>query len=230
MDDSPREFGPFAVTADLVIFTVRPPMTEVLLIQRAEEPFRGEWALPGGFVAVDQSLIDAARFKLSDKTGIDVEAAHLEQLASFGEPERDPRMRVVSVAYLAMVAHPPEPRAGSDAMRAAWRSIDQLGGTDLVFDHNTILRAGVERAKAKLEYTTLATSFCGSEFTMGELRSVYETAWDTQLDPANFHRKVLASPGFVEPTGITISQPKGRPAKTYRRGRATDLRPPIQRS
>lgn len=225
----PSEFPPFAVTADLVILTVRPPRVQVLLVQREQPPFAGQWALPGGFVGPDQSLVEAAQFKLADKTGIAVDGAHLEQLASFGDPARDPRMRIISVAWLALVAHPDEPVAGTESTDAAWKDVADLDGSDLAFDHADIIAAGLERARNRIEYTTLAPIFCADEFTMGELRAVYETLWGHALDPANFNRKVLASKDFVEPTGEVIAQAKGRPAKTYRRGRADRLTPPLQR-
>lgn len=229
VDYDPAAFPPFAVTSDLVILTVKPPQVQVLLVQREQDPFAGSWALPGGFVAPDQSLIEAAQFKLQDKTGLAVESAHLEQLATFGSPERDPRMRVISVAWLAMVAHPDDPVAGAQSIDAAWVDVSVLDRDSLAFDHAQILEAGIERARNRIEYTTLAPTFCDDEFTMGELRSVYEALWGHALDPANFNRKVVASEGFVEPTGDVVSQAKGRPAKTYRRGAAERLVPPLQR-
>jgi len=225
----PSQFPPFAVTADLVILTVRPPQVQVLLVERERDPYAGAWALPGGFVGAEQSLVEAAQFKLQDKTGLSVDAAHLEQLASFGDPDRDPRMRVISVAWLALVAHPDEPVAGAESVDAAWVDVASLDRTLLAFDHAAILSAGIERARNRIEYTTLAPTFCGDTFSMGELRSVYETLWGHPLDPANFNRKVLATPGFVEPTGDVVAQPKGRPAKTYQRGQAKRLKPPLQR-
>ena len=226
----PTDFPPFAVTVDLVILTVRPPRVEVLLVERTEPPFAGRLALPGGFVGPDETLVEAARRKLSEKTGVLVDRAHLEQLASFGAVDRDPRMRVVSVAYLAMTADPPSPTPAADAGRAEWIDIATVDRAALAFDHGQILDAGLERARAKLEYSTLATSFCGSTFTIGELRSVYEAVWGVPLDAPNFHRKVMATDGFVEPTGETVAPAKGRPAKTYRAGPATELAPPLQRS
>ncbi len=221
----PSAFPAFAVTVDLVVLTVRPPALEVLLLRRPEAPAKGKWALPGGFVKPEQDLVDAAEFKLADKTGIRVDRAHLEQLQTFGKPKRDPRMRIVSVAYLAMVADPPAPELGN----AAWMPVGDVGARTLAFDHADILAAGIERARSKLEYTTLGTSFCAPEFTIAELRSVYEAAWDTTLDPANFHRKVMATNGFVEPTGRTESSGPGRPARTYTAGDADALHPAIVR-
>ncbi len=224
----PSAFPPFAVTADLVILTVQPPTVRALLVRRAADPFAGSWALPGGFVGPDQSLADAAHETLARKTGVSVDATHLEQLASFGRPDRDPRMRIVSVAWLALLAEPVEPVAGDDTDEAQWVDVAALD-SDLAFDHAEILAAGIERARNRIEYTTLATRFCGDEFTMAELRAVYETLWSTELDPANFHRKVLAIDGFVEPTGESTSGGRGRPARLYRRGDAVDLDPPVRR-
>ena len=224
----PSDFPPFAVTVDIVILTVRGSQLEVLLVQRDAEPFAGCWALPGGFVGPDQDLLDAAAFKLGDKTGIGIDRSHLEQLATFGAPDRDPRMRIVSVSHLALV---PMPSAVESAgQRTAWVSVDVLGGMQLAFDHPEIIRVGVERARSKLEYTTLATAFCEPDFTIAELRQVYETVWGESLDPPNFHRKVLATAGFVEDTGESKAQAKGRPAKLYRAGEAMQLSPPLQRS
>ena len=219
----PNNFPAFAVTVDLVVLTVRPPSFEVLLLKRPTAPEKGKWALPGGFVQPDQDLINAAEFKLADKTGIVVDRAHLEQLQTFGAPQRDKRMRIVSVAYLAMVADPPTPELAN----AQWVPIDVAATSELAFDHLEILSVGVERARSKLEYTTLATTFCGGEFTIAQLRAIYEAVWATTLDPANFHRKVVATDGFVEPTGNSRSDGPGRPATTYRAGGAIALHPPI---
>lgn len=224
-DYDPLEFPPFAVTVDLVVLTVRPPQLEVLLVRRPEAPDEGKWALPGGFVGPDQTLLDAAQAKLADKTGIALSQAHLEQLATFGDPERDPRMRVVSVTYLAMVPDPGD-LATDEAM---WHSTDSVAFENLAFDHAEILSQGIERARAKLEYTTLATSFCGANFTMVELRNVYEAVWGLKLDPGNFHRKVLASESFIEPTNEKSSEGRGRPAKLYRARETTLLHPPLSR-
>lgn len=225
---NPNEYPPFAVTSDLVILTVRPPAVEVLLVQRGTKPFADSWALPGGFVGPTQDLIEAAQSKLVEKTGVEIDHTHLEQLASFGAPGRDPRMRVVSVAWLALLADPPSPIAGPDAQDAAWVSLSELNSATLAFDHAEILNAGIERARNRIEYTTLAAQFCGEEFTLGELRAVYETLWGCELDPANFSRKVLATDGFVTATGLSVSAGRGRPARTYRRGPAQRLDPPLQ--
>jgi len=224
-----------AVTVDLVLLTIRPSSASssasselaVLLVRRGIPPFAGEWALPGGFVLPDEDLGDAAARELREETGLDPSSGHFEQLATYGTPGRDPRGRVVTIAYLALLPDLPLPVAGSDAAGASWLPVSSAG--PLAFDHARILADGIERASAKLEYTPLATAFCPPEFTIAELRAVYETVWRTRLDPRNFHRKVTGAEGFVEPTGSTAIRDRGRPAQLYRRGSATLLHPPLLR-
>ena len=223
----------FAVTVDLVVFTIREDRLSALAVRRGVPPYRGRWALPGGFVLEDEGLLDAARRELAEETGLDELPVHLEQLASYGDPKRDPRMRVVSVAHLAFGPNLPEPRAGTDAAEAGWRPVsDLLAGTGrarLAFDHERILADGLERVRAKLEYSPLATAFCLEEFTVAELRHVYEVVWGVELDPRNFHRKVTGAQGFLVPTDSYTTRNGGRPAQLYRRGDATLLNPPISR-
>jgi 8-oxo-dGTP diphosphatase len=228
------DYPPFAVTVDLVVLTVRDDALQALVVRRGSAPFEGRWALPGGFVHVDEDVAAAAERELAEETGLRLTDVHLEQLATYGDPRRDPRMRVVSVAHLALAADLPTPVAGSDAADARWRPVDALlGGSRaarrLAFDHDRILRDGVERARAKLEYTPLAASFCGEPFTVGELRRVYEVVWGQPIDPRNFHRKVTGSPGFLVETGETTTRQGGRPAQLYRVGDATLLVPPLLR-
>jgi ADP-ribose pyrophosphatase YjhB (NUDIX family) len=242
----PRSFAPVAVTVDVVTLTIRDDALDVLLVQRGVPPQAGQWALPGGFVrseAGGEDLDEAAIRELAEETGQRPGRIHLEQLASYGSPDRDPRMRVISVAYLVFAPELPEPRAGSDARAAAWVPVGSLGlaegggqrpGTTrkLAFDHARILADGLERARAKLEYTPLATAFVGEEFTISELRAVYETVWGERLHAGNFHRKVLSVPGFVEGTGETTETggPRGGPrARLYRRGDARLLHPALLR-
>ena len=215
----------FAVTVDLVVLTIRAGDLCALLIRRGIPPYRGRWALPGGFVLPDEDLDEAAVRELREETGLPL-AGHLEQLASYGTPRRDPRGRVVTIAYLALLPDLPAPTAGSDASGAAWRPVGTAG---LAFDHGRILADGVERARAKLEYTPLATAFCPAEFTVADLRTVYETVWGAPLDPRNFHRKVTTTAGFLTATGRTTAGERGRPAQLYRRGPATVLYPPLLR-
>jgi 8-oxo-dGTP diphosphatase len=221
----------FSVTVDLVLFTIRDEKLCALMVRRGGEPFRGRWALPGGFVEEDEDLPAAARRELGEETGLDDPRVHLEQLATYGAPGRDPRGRVVSVAYLALAAELPEPAAADDAADAQWRPTSELlgRGVRLAFDHRRILEDGLERARAKLEYSPLATAFCAREFTVAELRRVYEIVWGVGLDPRNFHRKVTGSAGFLVATGKSTTRNGGRPAQLYRRGRATLLNPPIAR-
>lgn len=248
----PRAYPAVAVTVDLVVLTIRDGALHVLLIRRGVPPFAGAWALPGGFVREREDLPEAAARELAEETGIGTAARriYLEQLASYGAPKRDPRMRVVSVAYLAFAPDLPEPSAGTDAAAATWVPVDRLGLPDapgrpgkavrqrpgtsrrLAFDHARILVDGLERARAKLEYTPLATRFLGGEFTIAELRSVYEAVWGDPLHAGNFHRKVLSVPGFVESTGATTERggARGGPrARLYRAGDARLLHPALLR-
>lgn len=225
MIDPPR----FAVTVDLVVLTIRGGQFCALLVRRGTLPHRGDWALPGGFVHADEDLPDAAVRELAEETGLAGPAGHLEQLASYGAPGRDPRGRVVTVAYLALLPDLPTPVAGTDAASAQWHPVSTVDKLDLAFDHSTILGDGVERARAKLEYSALGTAFCPREFTIAQLREVYEAVWGTTLDPRNFHRKVTTAQRFVVPTGQWTVGERGRPAQLYRRGAATLLHPPMLR-
>lgn len=227
---NPRLYAPVAVTVDVVALTVRDRRLHVLIVERGVEPYAGSWALPGGFIKPDEDLAEAAVRELAEETGLDTRPAHIEQLASYGAPARDPRMRVVSISYLAFAPDLPDPRAGSDAAAAVWHPVDDL--PPLAFDHRRILAEGVERARAKLEYTPLATAFAGATFTISELRLIYESIWGTPLHAGNFHRKVLSVPGFVEGTGETTESGgvRGGPrAKLYRAGDARLLHPALLR-
>jgi len=229
MSSSDSVHPPFAVTVDVVVFTLRGPELCALVIRRGEAPYKGRWALPGGFVLPDEDLDQAAARELAEETGLE-SGFHLEQLRSYGAPKRDPRMRVVTVAYLALAPDLASPTAGSDAADARWvPAVDLVEGARLAFDHGQILRDALERARAKLEYTPLATAFCPAEFTVGELRRVYESVWGVVLDPRNFHRKVTRTDAFVVPTGHTTTRDGGRPAQLFRRGGLEVLNPPLMR-
>jgi 8-oxo-dGTP diphosphatase len=227
MTSRAREHEDLRVTVDLAILTVREERLQVLLVVRGNEPYQGRLALPGGFLRVDEDVVDAAERELKEETGLDGSSLHLEQLPVFAAPGRDPRGRVVTVPYLAIAPNLPVPVAGSDATGARWEPVDAAG--PLAFDHDAILGVAVERARGMLEHTTIATAFCGEEFTIGDLRHVYEVVWQRRLDPRNFNRKVGQTEGFVEPTGGKRAQDTGRPAALYRRGAATTLYPPMLR-
>jgi 8-oxo-dGTP diphosphatase len=234
---NPRDYPAVAVTVDVVALTIRDGKLCVLLVERGEQPFAGHRALPGGFVR-EETLDEAALRELAEETGLtageepDARLArvHLEQLKSYGNPGRDPRMRVFTVAYLAFAPDLPEPTAGSDAAGAYWVPVDEA--KDLAFDHDQILAEGLERARDKLEYTPLATAFVGPAFTISELRQVYAAVWGEELHAGNFHRKVLSVPGFVESTGETSARggERGGPkARLYRAGDARLLHPALLR-
>lgn len=221
-----------AVTVDVVLLTIRSGRLSALLVERGVEPFAGTWALPGGFVEEHEDLDAAAVRELEEETGLATFPGHLEQLRTYGAPGRDPRQRVVSVAYVGFMPDLPTPVGGSDAASARWWAVEELrDGPALAFDHDQILADGIERARAKLEYTPLAASFTEEPFTLTELRRVYEAVWDTPLHVGNFRRKVLSTPGFVEPVGEKARPADGgRPAELYRRGTATVLHPAMLRN
>ncbi|CCF64897.1 conserved protein of unknown function [Nocardia cyriacigeorgica GUH-2] len=150
---------------------------------------------------------------------------------TYGSPDRDPRRRVVSVCYLAFVPDLPMPEPGGDARRAIWVPVESVLNepTELAFDHHQIIADAVDRARSKLEYTTLATRFCRPQFTVAELRRVYEIVWGRPLDQRNFHRKITSAEGVLIPTGERTTRHGGRPAALYRRGPATVLHPAILR-
>ncbi len=207
----------FFVTVDMAILTVHADQLQVLMVKRRHDPFAGKLALPGGFVDPGEDLHEAARRELQEETG--VTDVVFEQLASYGAPDRDPRGRIVSVAHLAILPEPVSARAGDDASEAGWHPVEPLlrSRSRLGFDHKLILRDAVERVRTKLERTTLATSFMAKEFTLSDLRSVYEVVWGHPLDPGNFQRKVTKTEDFITETGrMRPSQGPGRPAGLFR--------------
>ncbi|MCK9929806.1 NUDIX hydrolase [Frankia sp. Mgl5] len=232
MIHDPWEPPEVLLAVDLVILTLRGTSLQVLLIERTIEPYQGAFALPGGFLAhVEEDLDTAARRELAEEAGIEAGSLYLEQLGVYGEPGRDPRGRVVSVAYLAVAPRLPEPVAGSDAADASWQPTNRVLSGELVlaFDHRRIITDGVERARVKLENSALATAFCDPAFTIGDLQEVYEAVWGTPLDPRNFYRKVQKTSGFIVPVGGEQRTTVGRPARLFRAGLSSVLSPPITR-
>lgn len=201
-----------AVTTDIVIFTIRQDELKVLLIKRALPPYRNMWALPGGFVQLDESLEAGARRELQEETGI--REVYLEQLYTFGEPKRDPRERVITVAYYALVpSNEFDIQAGSDAEGVSWFGMREL--PNLAFDHGAILDMAYERLKAKLGYSTIAFQFMPGEFTLSELQHVYELILREPVDKRNFRKRIL-SLDLIEETSKQKRDGAHRPARLYR--------------
>ncbi len=175
------------VTVDIVIFTIQSEELKVLLVKRGIPPFKGQLALPGGFVHEDESLDEAAMRELREETG--VSDVFLEQLYSFGEPGRDPRERIITVAYYALIsADSSQLAAGTDTTEAAWCSMSKLPA--LAFDHRKILDYALERLRNKLEYTTVGFQLLPAKFSLTELQGVYEAILGKKLDKRNFRRKI----------------------------------------
>lgn len=220
------------LTVDLVILTLREASLHVLLVQRGVAPYVGMMALPGGFLRdVAEPIRAAACRELFEETGLNADTLHLERFGVYDDPGRDPRGRVISVAYLAVRPRLPDPVAGTDAADARWvRVSDALAAhLPLAFDHQRIVADGVERARRELENSALATAFCGPTFTLSELQQVYEAVWGIRLDPRNFYRKIQGTRGFVVPAAVLKRPGAGRPARLFRAGPATVLSPPMTR-
>jgi 8-oxo-dGTP diphosphatase len=222
MNYDPSQFPAFAVTVDVVILTMSESTLHVLLVRRGEEPFEGMWAIPGGFKRPLETLDGAATRELTEETGVDA-ASLLTQFGAYGDPERDPRMNVVTIGYLAVLRDVGAIVAGTDAADAALVPVSDVLNEklDLAFDHLQIVRDAVERVRVELEVSGIATAFVGPTFTMAELRAVYEAIWGVQLDAANFRRTIVADDGWVIPTGRRArpGAAGGRPAELYRAGR-----------
>jgi 8-oxo-dGTP diphosphatase len=220
------------LAVDLVILTLRESRLQLLLVERGVEPYKGALALPGGFLQHrEEDLLAAARRELAEETDLDLATLRLEQLGVYGDPGRDPRGRVVSVAFIAIAPKLPEPTAGTDAADARWQQADRVlsGELELAFDHRRIVTDGVNRARVKLEHSPLATAFCGPTFTITDLQEVYEAVWGISLDPRNFYRKVKKTDGFVVAAGSARKPVTGRPARLFRAGPCEVLHPPMVR-
>lgn len=202
-----------ALTTDVVAFALRDQQLQLLLIRRANPPFQNQWALPGGFLDIDEDLDQCATRELAEETGLS--DLYLEQLGTFGAPERDPRERVISVAYLAVLPndHDNEAVAASDAAEVGWFAINAL--PELAFDHAEIIALAHQRLVAKLGYSSIALQFMPASFTLSELQSVYETLRGETLDKRNFRKRIL-SLDLIEETGETQRNGSHRPARTYK--------------
>ncbi len=201
-----------ALTTDVVVFTIRAARLHLLLVKRKNPPFQNRWALPGGFLDIDEDLDACAQRELKEETGIgDV---YLEQLYTFGHPARDPRERVISVTYYALVpTGRVSPKAASDAAAVDWFAIDEL--PDLAFDHADIVQTAHRRLVAKLDYSTIAFQFMSATFTLSELQRVYEALLNEPLDKRNFRKRILAL-DQIEETGQLKRTGNHRPAREYR--------------
>lgn len=209
------------VTVDVLVFTVaknksqkQPNDLKIALVKRAIPPFKGKWALPGGFVKENEPLEDAAKRELKEEAG--VRNVYLEQLYTFGNPERDPRTRVITVAYFALVpADTISLSAATDVSEAQWFPIKNL--PELAFDHKKIIQTGVERLRSKIGYSNIAYGLLPQKFRLSDLQKVYEAILGHKLDKRNFRRKML-SLGLLEETGQKDKSGPGRPALLYRFG------------
>lgn len=222
----PKDYARPSVAVDLVIFTIIDAQLRVLVVKRQEHPFKGDWALPGGFVRVGEGskeqgedLDAAARRELQEETGLDPDRVHIEQLFTFGRANRDPRMRVISVAYFALVRPDLAPfvKAGGDVSHAEWLPVDQLKKTELGFDHREVIETALTRVRGKLEYSGIAFDLVPLTFTIPELRHVYSIVLDKEMDPGNFRRKFnrMLEDGLIEQApGKRITASK--PATVYR--------------
>lgn len=199
----PEDHPPFAVTVDLVVITMSAGRPSLVLIRRGTPPFLHRWALPGGFKHPDESLGEAARRELREETGLNVRRG-LWQFHAYGNPERDPRMNVVTVVYLALLPEITSLDAGTDASLAALHPLDSVlaGDLELAFDHQSILTDAVSHLARRLETEPFVTHLLPERFTLGELRRLYEWFWNESIDPANFRRSLLEGPEpYVEATG-----------------------------
>ncbi|PDV98146.1 NUDIX hydrolase [Candidatus Chloroploca asiatica] len=217
MEESAATYDPThyqrpSVTVDVVIFTLINQELHVLLVQRRHWPFEGYWAIPGGFINMDESLVESARRELAEETG--VRDVYLEQLYTFGEVGRDPRSRVISVAYIALIsADAQKIRASDESTDVRWFPVSGLP-EQLAFDHDQILAYAISRLRSKLEYTTLAFQLLPELFSILELKHIYEQILGEELDKGNFYRKIKES-GLLEETQLT-REGRGRPTRLWR--------------
>ena len=201
-----------SVTVDILVFTIEKNVLKVLLVKRGIEPFKGKWAIPGGFIQINESLEDAAKRELLQETGI--KNIYMEQLYTFGDPKRDPRERVITVAYMALIPNENlRLRATTDASDVTWFSIKSL--PELAFDHTKILKYALGRLKSKIEYSNIVHGLLSEKFRLSELQKVYEVILGKKLDKRNFRKRML-SLGLLKATGEKEMEGAHRPAMLYR--------------
>jgi len=213
----PSRYPRPSVTVDLVILTLQDDDLRVLLVQRRQWPYEGMWALPGGFLQIDEALHDPARRELAEQTGLEGEDIYLEQLYTFGDPNRDPRTRVITVAYFALVPADVSKRLhpGSDAAEVRWFSVYDL--PQLAFDHAAIVDVALRRLRSKLDWTPIAFRLLPDQFTMSRLRNAYQIILNRTLDKQNFSKKMLHSRAkVIEPVPNAVVTGPHRPAQLYR--------------
>ncbi len=204
-------FETLGVTVDLVLFTVNENRLKVMLIKRAEEPFRDDWSLPGGFIKRGESLDNAAQRVLIEKTGVN--DVYMEQLYTFGEPKRDPRSRVITVAYIALIPWQSLPQPESDKITdLTWLPVDHL--PKLAFDHKAIIHYAVTRLRAKVSYSNIVYGLMPKQFRLSELQNMYECIINDKLDKRNFRKRMLAT-GLLKETGKKDIVGAHRPAMLY---------------
>lgn len=197
--------------ADVVIFGIEDNKLTVLLVKRRNDPFKGMWALPGGFIGRNEDVVDAAKRELKEETG--VSGIYLEQLYTFGEPKRDPRGRVLSVAYFALLSVKRGVKAGDDARDANFFPVSSLPPP--AFDHKKIISYAVTRLRNKIQYTNAVSSMLPEEFSLGEIQKIYEIIWNKKVDKRNFRKKIL-SLGLLMPLPVKRRGLRSRPAKLYK--------------
>lgn len=208
----PSKYDRPSVTVDVVMMSLRQRDLQVLLVKRRSWPYEGMWAIPGGFINMDESLEAAAKRELQEETG--VQDVYLEQLYTFGDPGRDPRTRVITVVYFALLdADRLHVKAADDAVDVGWFSVYHL--PPLAFDHSKILQYTLNRLRGKLDYTTIAFNLLPEQFTLRELQRVYEIILHRKLDKRNFRKKILST-GILEDTGAKKMEGTHRPARLYR--------------
>lgn len=188
-EDDIKKYEKPSVTVDVIIFTMKDKKLNVLLVKRNIKPYAGKWAIPGGFVRINESLENAAKRELEEETG--VKDVYLEQLYTFGDPKRDPRGRVITVSYMALINSAKlELKAATDVSEAQWSPVDDL--PELAFDHEKILSYALRRLRWKFEYTTVAFSLLPKKFTLTELQEIYEIVFNRKFDKRNFRKKILS--------------------------------------